>query len=489
MLTTPVSVPELDELAHAITLGVSPEAWEVIAGLAGELDRTDHRTRRKLYLRHHDGVVEVQLVDSGCLLLVRPAIVVQDGSPGDFSAELDPQIFTGSAPEGAALTVTPTSPRNVFTVSTVDRSETVSVTTGWLPPSWDHLTARVSDRTVTCSTPTLRDALREATAGGTGPVAGTVTLHSEGLTVEAWSSGHRVDVPTAPRLHPGTFSVDLDRFRLLVEHTTDDNLAVLVPGDGWGVLAVRSDRTFGVVEIQDPFPQERSQLGALLTEAVAPLPMDNLGRYFVGVPAASTRINVDLTATAVGDDPTSVQIRLRLDADDTIETRLDLAAATPTTLQAAIEHLSNVAIERTPLAQRVGLDAPAHLAHFREHLTLDQCNKLLHYSHVIPITKGFTAAYVADHFPGWTWNELVKVFVAAGIFVNRGGAPATCDKRVVSFHFSSPTEFHVEWVGGTEPGDVAAKRRANDITQGQYTIDAGNGVTIATLGGVDPDEH
>ncbi len=124
---------------------------------------------------------------------------------------------------------------------------------------------------------------------------------------------------------------------------------------------------------------------------------------------------------------------------------------------------------------------------FREHLTLDECKRLLHYSHSIPICHGFTAEYVAEHFPGWTWNELVRVFVAAGIFVNRGGAPATCDDRVVMFHFSSPEEFYVEWADGEEPEDVASKRRANDLTTGQWMFDAGDGRFVATLGEVEPD--
>jgi hypothetical protein len=127
------------------------------------------------------------------------------------------------------------------------------------------------------------------------------------------------------------------------------------------------------------------------------------------------------------------------------------------------------------------------VSRFREHLTLDECKALLHYSHSIPITRGFTATYVADHFPGWTWNELVKVFVAAGIFVNRGGSPATCDDRVVRFHFSSPEEFYVEWIDGAEPEDVALKRRANDRTTGQYMFGLGGGRFIATIGGVEPD--
>ena len=127
------------------------------------------------------------------------------------------------------------------------------------------------------------------------------------------------------------------------------------------------------------------------------------------------------------------------------------------------------------------------VSHFRERRTLGECKLLLHYGHVIPICHGYTATYVAEHYPGWTWNELVQVFVAAGIFVNRGGAPATCDDRVVTFHFSSPTEFYVEWIDGIEPEDVAAKRRANDRKTGQYMIDVGDGAFVATLGGVEPD--
>ncbi|CAN5771071.1 hypothetical protein BH24ACT5_BH24ACT5_07730 [soil metagenome] len=127
------------------------------------------------------------------------------------------------------------------------------------------------------------------------------------------------------------------------------------------------------------------------------------------------------------------------------------------------------------------------VSRFREHRTLDDCKRLLHYSHWIAINRGYTATFVADNYPGWTWNELVQVFVAAGIFVNRGGAPATCDDRVVTFHFSNPTDFYVEWITGTEPDDVVAKRLKNDRKTGQYMIDAGGGAFIATIGGVDPD--
>ncbi|MEP7115673.1 MAG: hypothetical protein ABI862_20580 [Ilumatobacteraceae bacterium] len=127
------------------------------------------------------------------------------------------------------------------------------------------------------------------------------------------------------------------------------------------------------------------------------------------------------------------------------------------------------------------------VSNFREHLTLVDCKRLLHHGHVIPICHGYTAEFVVAHYPGWTWNQLVEVFVAAGIFVNRGGAPATCDNRVAMFHFSGKAEFLVEWVGGMEPEDMAIKRRAADRTTGQYEIDAGNGARVFTLGGVDPE--
>jgi hypothetical protein len=107
------------------------------------------------------------------------------------------------------------------------------------------------------------------------------------------------------------------------------------------------------------------------------------------------------------------------------------------------------------------------VSRFREHLTLDECKRLLGFSHWIPVNRGHSERFVEEHYPGWTFNKLVRVFVAAGIYVNRGGAPATCDDRVVSFHFSSSTDYHVEWIDGVEPEDVALKRRALDRKAGK----------------------
>ena len=59
----------------------------------------------------------------------------------------------------------------------------------------------------------------------------------------------------------------------------------------------------------------------------------------------------------------------------------------------------------------------------------------------------------------------MRVFTAAGILTTRGGAPLTCDDRVVTFHFSSPSEFYVEWINGAEPKDVARKSRAKRVAR------------------------
>lgn len=44
---------------------------------------------------------------------------------------------------------------------------------------------------------------------------------------------------------------------------------------------------------------------------------------------------------------------------------------------------------------------------FREHRTREELNSLLHYGHIIPVSKGWTRAYVEDHYPGWTWSDHV----------------------------------------------------------------------------------
>lgn len=89
-------------------------------------------------------------------------------------------------------------------------------------------------------------------------------------------------------------------------------------------------------------------------------------------------------------------------------------------------------------------------AQYAEHRTRDELNKLLHYGHIIPVSRGFTDAYVAKHFPGWHWNSLMAIWKAAGIVVRSpAGGPPWCDPEVVAIHFNGPDSFAVEWVDGT----------------------------------------
>ncbi len=86
-----------------------------------------------------------------------------------------------------------------------------------------------------------------------------------------------------------------------------------------------------------------------------------------------------------------------------------------------------------------------------EHRTGTEMQRLLHHGHWIPVLRGFTAAFVAEHFPGWTWNGLLAVCRAADIIDpnSGGGGPLRCDPRVLAFHFTNVRRFAIEWNDGT----------------------------------------
>lgn len=90
-------------------------------------------------------------------------------------------------------------------------------------------------------------------------------------------------------------------------------------------------------------------------------------------------------------------------------------------------------------------------AKYAEHRTGTEMQRLLHHGHWIPVLRGYTAAYVAEHFPGWSWNSLLDGCRAADIInPDTGrGAPLSCDPRVRTFHFTSKRVFAVEWDDGT----------------------------------------
>lgn len=77
--------------------------------------------------------------------------------------------------------------------------------------------------------------------------------------------------------------------------------------------------------------------------------------------------------------------------------------------------------------------------------TREELNDLLRFGHIIPVSRGWTRAYVDEHYPGWTWNGLVGVLRAAGVLVDRGGSPPCCAPGVRAVWFDSEDGWLVEW--------------------------------------------
>lgn len=78
---------------------------------------------------------------------------------------------------------------------------------------------------------------------------------------------------------------------------------------------------------------------------------------------------------------------------------------------------------------------------------------VLHYSHWIPIGRGFTDKMMAKFYPGWSYAQLIQLFDIAGIRIlpkdlgDARGAPhgGRCHWQVVSFSFTDKNNFHVSW--------------------------------------------
>ena len=90
---------------------------------------------------------------------------------------------------------------------------------------------------------------------------------------------------------------------------------------------------------------------------------------------------------------------------------------------------------------------------YRWHLTRAHVDYVLHYTHWIPISRGFTQQMLAKYYPGFTLGGLIAVFDAAGIRIlprklrGAAGAPhgGRCHWKVDAFYFTSAEHFHVVW--------------------------------------------
>lgn len=88
---------------------------------------------------------------------------------------------------------------------------------------------------------------------------------------------------------------------------------------------------------------------------------------------------------------------------------------------------------------------------FAFHATRADIDRVLHYTHWIPRSRGFTDAFLRETWPGWSLEKLIRVFDAAGIrrqpSSTRPSAPhgGYCHWKVKELHFNGRHDFHVEW--------------------------------------------
>jgi hypothetical protein len=55
------------------------------------------------------------------------------------------------------------------------------------------------------------------------------------------------------------------------------------------------------------------------------------------------------------------------------------------------------------------------------YLVAEDVKRLAHYGHVIPMGKGFTRDFMAAHYPGWEWGQLLSAIAKGGLFVPNQG--------------------------------------------------------------------
>ncbi len=82
---------------------------------------------------------------------------------------------------------------------------------------------------------------------------------------------------------------------------------------------------------------------------------------------------------------------------------------------------------------------------FTEYRTHDELNELLRHAHFIAVGKGYTAKFVEENYPGWHWNELIRILKMGGVVRKHEGDRLTCGPKVVGVRFGRGSAFQVEW--------------------------------------------
>lgn len=109
---------------------------------------------------------------------------------------------------------------------------------------------------------------------------------------------------------------------------------------------------------------------------------------------------------------------------------------------------------------------------YREDRTSAEIDRLLNHDFIVPINRGYHAKFVEENYPGWTWNQLIRVLTAAGVRVPRPGSPSRCHDDVVRVQFDSEVSWRVEWKDGT-------------VTEGPEPA----GTTVPTPSGIETGVH
>lgn len=106
---------------------------------------------------------------------------------------------------------------------------------------------------------------------------------------------------------------------------------------------------------------------------------------------------------------------------------------------------------------------------YAESRTREQLDQLLHYAHPIPVRHGFTDDYVANNYPGWSFNQFMEILNAAGIVdrfhnmapadaqldrlaastgVRRIPQPPVCCRDVIALGFTDANHWCIQWRNG-----------------------------------------
>jgi len=76
-------------------------------------------------------------------------------------------------------------------------------------------------------------------------------------------------------------------------------------------------------------------------------------------------------------------------------------------------------------------------------------DRLLAHAHPTPVLLGIADRYVAQRFPGWSWNRLIRALRATGAVELTVTGPQRCHARVRTLQVSRAGVCAAEWADGT----------------------------------------